>query len=68
MYFLLLAKAETVFLVFVDSSMFGYMKKEKELGRVPPHVELLLLSNLPSELAKRLLVSQKAASEEVSPN
>jgi hypothetical protein len=64
--FLLFAEVETRIIVFTDQLMFDLCKAEKEAGRFPREVQLLLVS-LPAELEEALSCARYVAALEVSP-
>ena|SRR2546427_509476 len=64
--FLLLSEARRPVLVFTEPGMFRWCQEEKENGRLPSSLEVLL-AELPSELQVRLADARRKASVEVSP-
>ena len=66
-YFLLLARATRKLMVLSERDMYDWWIKEKERGRIPAEIELVLV-NIPKELDSVLRASRQQASQEVSPN
>jgi len=67
MLFLLMAEGlSRRLLVLTEPDMFEVCTKEKEGGRVPTAVEILLV-DIPSDLRARLVTARRAASHEVQP-
>jgi hypothetical protein len=67
LYFLLLAEAETKFIVAVQPVMRGLLTAERdEYRRIPSDIEIVG-ADIPAELRARLRISQDEASAEVSP-
>ena len=54
-------------MVFTDQSMIDIVKEEMKKGRFPEDFKIVK-ANLPKDLAARILVSQKIAAQEVTPN
>ena len=66
MSFLMMTNATTKVMAFTEEDMYELFCKERELGRVPHSIELLLVK-LPVGLQERLATSKKEASDEVRP-
>lgn len=65
-YFLLLARAARKLMVLSEQDMYDWWIKEKERGRVPAEIELVLVG-IPEELDSALRTSRQQASQEVTP-
>ena len=66
MFFLTMTNATTKVMAFTEKDMYDLVCKERELGRVPHSIELMLVK-LPHELQEKLAMSKREASDEVSP-
>jgi len=65
-FLLLLPDKKRKLLIFTETDMVDFWKKEKEKGRLPQNIEICL-ANLPLDLRVKLQSSKKIASDEVSP-
>jgi hypothetical protein len=59
-----MALASRHVMVFTETCMYEACQSEKQRGKVPANIELLL-ANLPTELAARLAASRERSSREV---
>lgn len=66
MLFLLMASCEQRLVILTDETMFQQLQKERSAGRIPPSIEFRH-AKIPTELQRRLVSSQEAASREVTP-
>ena len=67
MLFLLMASCDQRLVVLTDETMFKQLEKERSAGRVPTSI-VFKHAEIPPDLHRRLVSSQKAASREVSPD
>jgi hypothetical protein len=66
MFFLMMTNAHSKVLAFTQKSMYELCQRERELGRVPEAIKLMLVS-LPEDLEERLAATKRKASNEVRP-
>lgn len=67
MLFLTMVDADRKCIIFTEPDMHALCTRERELGRVPEGIELLL-ATLPAELHRRLDEAKLASSREVRPS
>lgn len=67
-WFLMLERSpKNKFMIFTKQSMIDIVNDEKRKGRFPEDFEIIKV-DLPPDLAAKILLAQKAAADEVTPN